>query len=657
MSCVSSSDGELSGNRFKRSKDCSSTFKNLDELKREIAKRIGEEITTETECEALILKTINVSSKLRNKLKRNAPEIDQHYNETLAELNKDFKEFSKQITSINPVFKLEYMKVYDESSQTIKTSRQSIETAIKKQGSLNAKLDFYSLYLKSEEAVNKNDETICPLMDERGAKIISILNEITAVLKGQSSTDNCEILIKRMTNVDSLINQHKLYNEKQLELYNQTYAERKRIVQNILDDDALGSRDFEGLKGNFSELNQRFSDINQENEIIRNKIAKKSFELVIKLIREGKDFSLVKSALEDASIIEENTFTKAVTNAYNCDDKNIQNVIRFMDFNGRLGYANFKDKMDTCGHMENPMLLKIAHTLKDDTLKPSVNAIYKNFAEEIRNKNSENFLDFFQKVYSDIIDWEKLIQLTYNRDVNNTETLTQFIEKLEIRDKKLETILYDQMMNSGHVDTVEHVMFAFWLKKRIHFIELQNIHASIIDAQKRSLEEVKQRLPEGIRFLIFEPSIIFATENFEYLMRAFSLDSVRFKAIPANEGRYFRFNDTFDDRSLFLTPLGGYNVVMIGKGHLTTYYWQIVPIDNGQLFIIRNKSNGYVLSSQEYKVCALWEDNWVFKNKCKSWEYYNMAYPPTFLRETEKWMITTTLIRNKMLKDRTKIRN
>jgi hypothetical protein len=207
------------------------------------------------------------------------------------------------------------------------------------------------------------------------------------------------------------------------------------------------------------------------------------------------------------------------------------------------------------------------------------------------------------------------------------------------------------MMQNGAIDTVEHVMFGYWLRNKINAIEQQHLQRAVIENQKRPLEELKQRLPEGIQIFFFEPSVIFAQKDYSYLIRAFGHDSVKFKVVPELDGKYFRFEDTKDQQALFFAQVDKEkkHVVMLGDGSTIKYKWQIVPTDNATFFYILNKSNKFAISSEEYEKCARNEG---ILGRCTGKDLYNVAKVVDPDDDKQKWMITTHIIRNGILKDR-----
>lgn len=628
---------------------CNINFSELMKLKSEIAKNINEDETMENSCGALILKTINVSSKLRNMLKKKTNEFETLYNEAEIRLKEVEKNLAAPLLSVPGDLKKQYGKIFVNSTNQIKEIRRDIENAIDNGAKITAKLNYYEFHLKSTME-SLNNQTNCPLTDEHGAKVISILIEINVAVRGRDLFDNCESLIDAMMSVEFLMSQKREFDEKKLDLLNKYYNERRKIMQKIIDDNNDQTHDFENLKADSQDLTNELNDLILKNKNLQVKIAEKANKFIVKMIREGRNFNAVKEILSEANA---DAYSNALVDAYNCKENNILNVIRFVEFYDRSGFETVRDKMKACSHMHNPMILKIAHELNDGSLNNSIDAVYNDFANKIQKNKSAEVVDFIKSVSSNIVDLPKLVCLGFNKNMAHMEAVMMFIDGLNVPNKKLEMILYDEMMENGGVDTVEHVMFGFWIMNKITHIENQPNQKNVIDLQKQPLEELKQRLPEGIRFLFFEPYVIFASQNFAYLMRAFGLDSVKFKAIPSNNGRYFLFRDSKDGREIFITSKNNRNIAMVGKGGHQGYYWQIIPTENAKLFYIKSFIGDSYLSSDELQVCAEEETKWYqLTPRCIRHDHYNIAYP-NIINEKQKWMITTYLIRNKMLTDRT----
>ena len=178
--------------------------------------------------------------------------------------------------------------------------------------------------------------------------------------------------------------------------------------------------------------------------------------------------------------------------------------------------------------------------------KNSNKNLYGKLSEKIRTKDFDEVLKSIKEQNFEV---RKLIPIAYNKNANNFESVTQFIDKLDNLNQNLETILYDEMILSGHVDTVEHVMFGFWLSKRIKRVD-QMPDQSFVLKRKNNLEALKNRLPEGIQKLFFETSFMLASlksdeENYSYMLRTPKTDHTRFKAVPKDDARFFYIKDLY----------------------------------------------------------------------------------------------------------------
>lgn len=226
-------------------------------------------------------------------------------------------------------------------------------------------------------------------------------------------------------------------------------------------------------------------------------------------------------------------------------------------------------------------------------------------------------------------DLQHLIRSTFNKSLENFEVVKEFIDKLDLTG--LEAIFYDELLKSGFIDSTEHIMFGNWIKEKLLKIERMLEESDFIQAQKRYLIELKERFPDGIKNLLFKPVVTFASGNSGH-------GSVKFHAIPSNDGRYFRIQDANDQKAIYYSESDNNGVVKVGKGYSNFYYWQIVPIENANFFVIKNFANGFALSSDEYEHCVKWISRWYWSNKCEKFEYFNKAFEGT--ADSQKWRIT-----------------
>lgn len=226
--------------------------------------------------------------------------------------------------------------------------------------------------------------------------------------------------------------------------------------------------------------------------------------------------------------------------------------------------------------------------------------------------------------------------------------------------------MYDEMMKND-VDTVEHVIFGFWLMNKIRYIE-RNTPFAMVDIEKRHFEEVKQKLPEGIKNIFFEPFVMFGSKTKELLRGFRREDSVRFSLIPSNKGRYFQIQETKENLALFIKFRNNVAIVEAEKASKkknskkerdTSYYWQIIPTQNAKYFIIKSYSEELAISSKGSKRCVEYvnvsryciEFFAACEKKCSEYEKYPItAFALNEIREnvndSQLWTITPYFIRN-----------
>lgn len=74
---------------------------------------------------------------------------------------------------------------------------------------------------------------------------------------------------------------------------------------------------------------------------------------------------------------------------------------------------------------------------------------------------------FARRYRNGVVDLGKIIRTAYDKNNNNFQTLSRFIDKVDLPELELETVLYDEIMRCGHIDTAEHVLFGYWLRPKL----------------------------------------------------------------------------------------------------------------------------------------------------------------------------------------------
>lgn len=154
-----------------------------------------------------------------------------------------------------------------------------------------------------------------------------------------------------------------------------------------------------------------------------------------------------------------------------------------------------------------------------------------------------------------------------------------------------------------------------------------------------------------VRVFAFEPSLILATKDHDYLLRSDSHDSVKFKVKADTSGDFYKFEDLRYGKALYSENFKDANSregikVRFGNGDDAKFYWKIILTDNAEFFYLKNKANGHYLSSDEENICI----SKSFFGSCTN-EWMNKAYGDVN-GSNVKWMFTEFLIRKGILPDR-----
>lgn len=138
--------------------DCKIAKNVLNQLKANIAEMIDDNPKNETDCEQLLVKIVNFSSRLRDALKTKATADHRTHNETEMKLQIEEMEMFGALGSDGTERKKNYLSAI----RQIQNISQSIEKAIQEQSALIVRLNFYSSQINFAEY----DEATCSLNNE-----------------------------------------------------------------------------------------------------------------------------------------------------------------------------------------------------------------------------------------------------------------------------------------------------------------------------------------------------------------------------------------------------------------------------------------------------------------------------------------------------------
>lgn len=499
----------------------------------------------------------------------------------------------------------EFNEKYTQKNKSFSHDFKEIEKLLKEQRDVLILTDYFEASMSKP----KFEGETCTL----STRAHEILKELYQVATQDAATEECSALADKLMNIESLIERGKEY--------------RKKLSDNF-DLQPTGLREV-------------VHDLKEELPDNRKEMIKKGKDYIVKSIIDGNYYDAQKTI----EIVGGDQYDEVINTVF-ADKNNLENLVKFIDMNKRSKLSIILDKMVESGDGHNPVILKIAKSLRRTDLNDKTDVVYNSFAEKIPRHNYDSVFRFIDG-NTESVDFKRLTIMIYDGKTENFNATTAFIEHYPY--KKLENYFYEEMINRRHVDTPEHVYFGLWLRNRIRWIENLDELQSEINKRKRDLLELKEKLPEGIQIMFFEDSFIISRPNHEYLLRALGYESVKFNFVPvwSNENKknevLFRFDDTRTNTAPFLVGLDGKQLIMMGDGKFVDgYLWRIIPIDNAQHFLIQNFENGYYMTSEEHPKCRKFERN--KKNKdCILYEYYNVA--KSAITDDAKWIMTTHIIR------------
>lgn len=237
----------------------------------------------------------------------------------------------------------------------------------------------------------------------------------------------------------------------------------------------------------------------QENKKLQEDNKKLAFDFIVKMIREGKKFDQIIRILNKLKKTDAAIYQDVINEAYRCSSTNLHLVIKFVEYFDISGLDAVVTKMENCvsNHLEHLTILKIHAVLKNNKFKSHSEKIHSKFASFLRAGAFDELYFFARRYRNGVVDIGNIIRSAYDNDTNNFQTLSRFIDKIDLPELELEAILYDEMMRSGHIDTVEHVLFGFWLRQKLTNVNqnqeksqelekhVESLNKSEIDCQNR----------------------------------------------------------------------------------------------------------------------------------------------------------------------------
>lgn len=446
--------------------------------------------------------------------------------------------------------------------------------------------------------------------------------------KTRSNPWACKNLVNKMTNIKSFEDYSFQYESQKLELLNRAFAERKRVVEILIEHSEEGLRNFDSIRSDkFEDLTHHRDEVLKEFGKLKVEFAHKAREFAVKMLQNGVRFEEVKTALEYAKNDEFNVYNPlkfVLENAYTCKLKYLGNVVKFTHGYSWTGFPIILEKMKTCEQIDEPIIIEIAQLYKDDKIESYTDKAYEKLAKRIQLNETDGVVETLKNLKADEVDLAKIVRFSYDGDTKNFIFVTNFIEMLG--NQKLEEVLYNEMIKNEHEDTKEHVMFGVFIRKLVG-----KAHKASDNTHLHYLEEVKNRLPEGIRNLCFSKAIYFMADD----KSTFGKPS-GYKAKTFSGGKLFQFEKNDQAGNFLYAGTDNYRTIPVHgvlKNH-DAFYWKIKPIEKGKYFQVVNAANNFSLNTAIYRDCIEFHRKWygTLTNECKTWSSYyllrNSQVPP-----------------------------
>lgn len=620
-----------------------------------------------TGCSPLIAQTVSCANDLKSFVAGKIDESDAEYNRTHELLTHKESELIVRLNEVSEDFEGKYLTQINKITSAIELWKQRIDTLkIVKEGFL-ADLDYYTRYLNNGTEITSRFDfdsffekaKKCSFPRNAIENLITALNEIYVLTVGAPRntplSDCFEEMRHQMSSIESFV-AHRT-GESRIESLNSTYDARRRCIQKLIDDVTLEQQQqaqtsFSNLRDELQRLKLQHTNLKDENEILRKKTIAKGVEVIKQMIRSGEKYRKSRDLFIKIKKELSDPLKKVLDRTYDCNVDHLRSTIRFAEiFDMNQGFKIVVEKMKECGQIDSPFILKIAYETKDKALDGNVAKVYEGWSAQIKQGNTEQIEKFVELFPTKMLNFAKLFKLMMEENEKNSRHILRFIDKLHAYDQNIVTVLYDEIARS-HVNSIEHIKIAEWIRDKLNWIESQPRHTVLTGDLQTYLDDLRQRLPKSIETFVFEPAVIIATQDHDYLLRSDSHNSVKFKVKADASGDFYRFEDlrfekafyaeNYQDDASKTTQMR----VRFGNGDDDKFYWKVIPTDNAEYFFMKNKANGFYLSADEDNVCT--KKRWIGAN---SYEYMNRAYGSD-AGSNVKWMFTSSIIRKGILPDR-----
>lgn len=547
-----------------------------------------QEIKDHDRCTELLWKSKLSLDKLENVLRESESLKDdtKRYNVRL-------EEFLYVLTQNWPL-KMESLSMKFGSPGKVDEACKDIVTALRKRADFVEKLKYFEYCSSNKTYTGADQENVCVLGDDSqtdsgGKQLINLLGEFRP---WKFSTHKFQSL----TRLEAFVFSEREFYAKVSDLYRTTMESVRILIENNLVGDNYGNI--------VNTLNKQLKDLNNEIDELIALTTAKGLNATAKIIKSGKNFREAKEILKEVETFSDEAFNVVLNKAFDFDVKNLHNVLKFVKFYNKG--ENITDIMKG-----------------SESLSASV---YEYLAGKIEDKEFDDVVDYFKTFKSqEIIDSSKLIKVAYKNDVNNTEALMEFIDKIGDPNRALEAVLYEEMATNGQINPEDHIAFGFWLKEKLE---------TAAGGRKKKLKALKEKLPEGIKNLM--GSFILKSRDLKFLFGQLSQEnSIKLKAIPTKSPTIVRLVNVEDNRAVFISGWAERSTVSLGTGDFDAYYWKIIPNQSVTTFTFQNLKTGDFLSSRIK--CGCQNRKWGFL-WCIDGEILNKGHPRAN-GDSQKWTI------------------
>lgn len=616
---------------------CTITKQLATQVKNEFSDELGEPKPRNDKpnenCDELVTKMIDGATRLKNKLKQSksleteVAESSQKFHQ-----NDEVKNFNATVHGVKGYAKSTYTKTFFDLNKNLSETEKSIKESLNTQLPLQIKLDLYAFINNHNELdldENPRDTAnTCSISSEKAKQLFQVFNEIRE-LTHLPKSEVCKDLIRQMINIRGLVTRSKKYQKNMMITIDLRFAEQLRLIRKFTNHIKESRKDYDILGDDLALMKAHSAEVERGGKSLKEFISTRAYETIEKSIQSAKNLNILNDAIPDCEDKKNpSPLLKALSDAYKCDKTKLTKVYNFLEkYNDPSKFNWLLAEMKKCNHVNELILLKVlkSATTQED-FKGQIELIYKNIGERLR-KNDTNVANDV-KDYKDFLDFHKIVDHCFDRNMKNFEVTERLIENADHR-LFLEKDLTREIEFAEGLEFAHKLKLGFWLKSRQDKLKQDNEYA----AKMKDLKEKK--LPLLVQIVCFNSFSLISSESNKPLIRPGTatpdseFQNLIARHFETSKGLYVSLHDSRHPDNLLCISNDGMVKFVDDKKYNNKCLWELKlttgRVDCNNCVSISDQSNGKFLSSEYSTSCA--EKNW--RLKCVKHESFNKSMLPT----------------------------